>query len=348
MCARYNDLLWGEIDLREPLLGELVASAPVQRLRGIRQAGASYYLYPERRANTRFEHSLGVLHILAALGASLEERVAGLLHDVPHTAFSHTVDIVFPSDEHNYHERFQHEVVMRSTIPLILERHQVPLRAALEPHAFPLLEQPLPNLCADRIDYALRDAITAGLATSAEAREFLTFLVPTGQGIAVNDQDAALWFARLFIEANASLWTGPNEAGSYWALAGAIRRGLSTGAFSEADLFLTDDEAMLKLRSSGDDLVNAFLSLLEPGTRFYPVSGSGPLFKAHMKQRVVDPPVRLRGESRLRPLSTISAEYALLLRDVPPQGRIEYMLWSDAIEPALACAAWQRGERPRA
>src|SRR5436190_10924864 len=195
MCPIYHDALWDEISLNEPVLAELVQSEPVQRLKGIHQAGASFYLFPDKRPNTRFEHSLGVMHVLAALGAGLEERVAGLLHDVPHTAFSHTADIVFPNDEHNFHELFQHAIISDSSIPAILSKHGVDLKAALEPDSYPLVEQPLPDLCADRVDYALRDMFTTGRITPEEAKSFLKHLVPTPQGIWVDDVDMALWFA---------------------------------------------------------------------------------------------------------------------------------------------------------
>src|SRR6476660_7504755 len=130
MVETHHDKLWGKITLAQPVLRELVASAPVQRLKHIHQAGASYYLLPEERGGTRFEHSLGVLYVLQQMGAGIEEQIAGLLHDVPHTVFSHTVDIVFPSDEHNFHERFQHDVIMESEIPSILSKPGVPLAAA--------------------------------------------------------------------------------------------------------------------------------------------------------------------------------------------------------------------------
>src|SRR5205823_3063390 len=105
--------------------------------------GAGHYLFPRQRRCSRFEHSVGVMGLLALLGAPLEERVAGLLHDVPHTAFSHTVDVLFPNEEHNYHKRFHAAVVMGSTIPAVLETYRIPLRAALEPGRYPHLEQPL-------------------------------------------------------------------------------------------------------------------------------------------------------------------------------------------------------------
>ena len=52
-------------------------------------------------------------------------------------------------------------------------------------------------------------------------------------------------------------------------MASAIRRALSIGDFTEADLFTTDDIAMGKLRKSNDAKVMAYLKLLRPGTRFY-------------------------------------------------------------------------------
>ena len=143
----YIDALWGQFDVELPVLLELLVSEPVQRLRGIHQAGASHYLYPQSRSTTRFEHSVGVMRLVQLLGGSIEEQVAGLLHDVPHTAFSHTVDIVFPNAEHNYHESFQQDVILNSSVPAILSTHGIPLHSALEPDSYPLLEQPLPDLC---------------------------------------------------------------------------------------------------------------------------------------------------------------------------------------------------------
>lgn len=88
-----SDKIYGEFEL-EKVLEDLIVSKPVQRLKGIHQGGASY-LVNEKWNETRFDHSVGVMLLIKKLGGSIEEQIAGLLHDVSHTAFSHVVDFVF-------------------------------------------------------------------------------------------------------------------------------------------------------------------------------------------------------------------------------------------------------------
>ena len=70
-----------------------------QRLRRIRQLSGAHLIYPGAQ-HTRFEHSLGVMHIASMAGHALAEkgvvsfddiqnlRLAGLLHDIGHGPFS--------------------------------------------------------------------------------------------------------------------------------------------------------------------------------------------------------------------------------------------------------------------
>ena len=77
----------------------LVNTRQVQRLRKIQQLGLADVVYPGAN-HTRFEHSIGTMHtasiIANALGLEPDEvqkvRIAGLLHDVGHSALSHAVE----------------------------------------------------------------------------------------------------------------------------------------------------------------------------------------------------------------------------------------------------------------
>src|SRR5207237_6182368 len=109
------DRVYGDVAIEEPGILDLIGSPTFERLKGVRQAGPSALTFPFKNV-TRFEHSLGVFLLLRRLGADRREQVAGLLHDISHTAFSHAVDFVFASEEQDHHERLKPEFLQRPDI----------------------------------------------------------------------------------------------------------------------------------------------------------------------------------------------------------------------------------------
>ncbi|MEA1984493.1 MAG: HD domain-containing protein [Euryarchaeota archaeon] len=91
--------------LLSPLEQMLIDTPQMQRLRSIQQLGLADVVYPGAN-HTRFEHSIGTMHVASLLAKSLgleqedvmKVRVAGLLHDVGHSAFSHAVESVLERD----------------------------------------------------------------------------------------------------------------------------------------------------------------------------------------------------------------------------------------------------------
>lgn len=69
----------------------------------------------------RYDHSVGVMLLIRMLGGTLEEQIAGLLHDVSHTAFSHVADYVFENRDEDYHEIIFRSVVESSEYLLFLK-----------------------------------------------------------------------------------------------------------------------------------------------------------------------------------------------------------------------------------
>lgn len=80
---------------------DVIDSAAFQRLRRIRQLAGAHLVYPSAQ-HSRFEHSLGAMHIAGLACESLlakghidnaevveEIRLAALLHDIGHGPFSH-------------------------------------------------------------------------------------------------------------------------------------------------------------------------------------------------------------------------------------------------------------------
>jgi len=146
------------IEIRCPIYGfipldtweQAIVSQPAfQRLRRIRQLAWTDYVYPGAM-HTRFEHSLGVMHMATMLYESIVDRcwgflrddlgydeagkhryrklvrLAALLHDVGHGPFSHAVEDLAP-EKPNSNRRFRHEeystAIIRRDFRDIIENH---------------------------------------------------------------------------------------------------------------------------------------------------------------------------------------------------------------------------------
>ena len=156
MGNKIKDCIYGELEIDDVLI-ELINCGAVQRLKNIHQVGATYLVNKDLNV-TRYEHSVCVMLLIKMLGGSLEEQIAGLLHYVSHTAFSHVIDFVLDNNEEDYHEIIFNEVVMNSEIPNILKRYGYNYKDILmNEEKCTILERKAPRLCADRVDYTLRD-----------------------------------------------------------------------------------------------------------------------------------------------------------------------------------------------
>lgn len=92
-----------------PMLAmDIVDTPEFQRLRGLKQLGTTFFLYPGA-THTRFEHSIGVAHMASLVVQHLAQKqpelriteadilcvtIAGLCHDIGHGPFSHLFEKV--------------------------------------------------------------------------------------------------------------------------------------------------------------------------------------------------------------------------------------------------------------
>lgn len=306
-----DDPIYGKVRFTEPLLIELYHSQAVQRLNYIYQGGITAFIKPSR-ATTRLEHSLGVAALLRRLGADVVEQASGLIHDVPHTAFSHVIDFVFPNHEHTYHEEQRDAVLANSDIPDIFERFGLDWRYVSEAENFTLLEQPLPALCADRLDYFVRDGVVdIGTFSAADARSLLKHLRVWNGQIVVDDLDAARWLGEQFIRLDDVCWCSVQEVGWYAVMARALLVAMEHGVIVEADFAGTDRALFDRVRAADVPEVQHWLALLHPDVDFVretPCEAAHAGLAALPKVRAVDPPVLLNGHAT--PLSRLDAAFA--------------------------------------
>ena len=303
----YIDPVYGPNEITTPVILDLIQTRAMQRLHGVLQHGVSA-LVGVTVPTTRFDHSLGVMLLVRRLGAATAEQIAALLHDVSHTAFSHVIDYVF--DRHvnqGYHEEHKIEYVSGTDIPAALAKHGYDWLDFMDEADFTLLEQNLPRLCADRLDYFLRDSLDLGLAAAPEVSAALEHLTVAEGRIVTDSLESARWLGYTFIAADKATWANFREVGLYELAARAIRRGLEIGVLTEADLWGTDRPAWDKLHASSDSQLQHHLRRVDSGTRFV-WDAESPEFRVSTKLRSIDPDVLVNGQ--IQPLSALDPDFA--------------------------------------
>ena len=133
-----RDPVHGFIRLSE-LEWEVINQPVFQRLRRIRQLSWTDMVYPGA-THTRFEHSIGVMHVASRMFDALQRRsgnvlkadykfddsslgrqrriirLAALLHDLGHGPFSHAAEELMPRMKNGTTDRYEHEHYSREAI----------------------------------------------------------------------------------------------------------------------------------------------------------------------------------------------------------------------------------------
>ena len=156
-----NDPVYGREEINEPVLVDLIISADFKRLEKLHQFGIPpKYFCHIKYSFTRQAHSLGVMILLKRLGANSEEQVAGLLHDISTTAFSHVIDtFVGDAVSENFQDKRHLKFMESSSVLPILKYYGLDYKRIVNLDNFPILEQKAPKLCADRVDYTLQEIV---------------------------------------------------------------------------------------------------------------------------------------------------------------------------------------------
>ncbi|MEB3285321.1 MAG: HD domain-containing protein [Candidatus Sericytochromatia bacterium] len=190
-----------EATIRDPIHGlipltacerDLLRTRPLSRMRGVRQMGMAYVIYPGAH-HTRFEHMIGAMHTAWLIAGELpifahQEkrllRLAALCHDLGHRPYSHSLEDAARRyngspgldflGEYLDHENYTRDLLLNDPeIGEVLSRHPdyrhidrgelAALATGEHPrHDLNLLTHG--EIDADRIDYVIRDNYYCGFA----------------------------------------------------------------------------------------------------------------------------------------------------------------------------------------
>lgn len=287
------DKIYGEFEI-EDILEELINTKAVQRLKNIHQGGASYLVNPNWNV-TRYEHSVGTMIFIKLIGGSIEEQIAGLLHDISHTAFSHVVDFALDKSNEDYHEEIFEIIVEASDIPKILTKYGYDYKDILyNEKKWTLLEKSAPALCADRIDYTLRDMYSYGYISLVAIRNFLDSLEIKDGEIVINSINAAEWFVNTYYKEVIDFFLNPLVVYANDRLSKAINIALSLSEITLEDLLKDDNYVFNILKNSKNKEIR---NLIESLNYNVDVIENKKEYDIHQvnKLRLIDPTVIING-----------------------------------------------------
>jgi len=275
-----EDRIYGKFYITSPVILDLIHSKPVQRLRKISQMGPPDKYY-HVKGYSRYEHSVGVMLLLKHLGASEEEQIAGLLHDISHTVFSHVIDWVFGYGHKEDFQDNQHvDFFLKTEVKGILKKYGFdPLKIAQNKN-YSLLDNDLPDLCADRIDYSIKEF------PRKIAKICFANLIANNNKIIFNNKKIAKLFAVNFLTRQKVHWGGYEAVTRYYLFAKVLKFALNDKLIKFSDFMKDEDYIVKRIETISDKKIKEILSLLKKRHLTHLQKSK---IVSHKKFRYVDP-----------------------------------------------------------
>lgn len=313
--------MYGDTEVSEPVLLDLIHSAAFTRLQHIKQYGVDDYIHKTIVPYTRYTHSLGVFFLLRTYGASLQEQMAGLLHDVSHTVFSHVGDHVAAQLNHTVlnqnDEAYQdcmHVAYLKQTdIADILARHGVAIEDMDHKNgSYAMLEREYPDICADRLEYVLYGGYIEGWITHADILAIIASLRYEDGNWCFQDTKQAKKFAEISIRLCEEIFASAWNICSYEAAAKALLRAVQLDIISMQDIHFGCDDAVWQILCTSTDAViqTAIHTILHATQMYRPATKDSFDLQYVAKFRGIDPWVKTsQGLMRLTECDASFAQY---------------------------------------
>ncbi|MFL2940426.1 MAG: hypothetical protein BEU01_00445 [Marine Group III euryarchaeote CG-Epi4] len=266
---RVRDSIHDYIDL-DDLESSLVDTQPYQRLRWIKQLGSANLVYPGAN-HTRLEHSIGVSHLAKQMasqsGVSKDEvhlvSIAGLLHDLGHSPYSHLADeLPFGKD----HVEVTQDIIRGSKISDIFHDEGINAKEICSlikgDHKYGSLISG--DIDGDRLDYLMRDSHYTGVKTGVDTGRLVTKMSILDNELVIGE--SGLPVVETFLTSRSimfpTVYFHPFSRGAELMLARATTAAIVNDRFSyESFVSFTDHKFLSELDSAGNlskKLVNDF------------------------------------------------------------------------------------------
>ena len=194
---KINDELYGEYYV-DDVIYEIINTKIFKRLKNIYQSGGGYLVNDLWNVN-RQKHSIGTMILSLKFGGNIEEQIRALLHDISHTAFSHVIDYILKNENEDYHEKIQKNFLNDEELLSILRKYNLNIkRIMLKNYSF--LDDELPELSFDRIDYTLRDLFRQKRISHKDVKKIVNNLAVYQNKLCFDSLEIGKWFQKLYFQ----------------------------------------------------------------------------------------------------------------------------------------------------
>jgi HD superfamily phosphohydrolase len=267
--TRVRDPIHDYIDLSSVEV-KLVDTPAYQRLRWIKQLGPTNLVYPGAN-HTRHEHCMGTSHVVGKMADSIGLEsgdkqlvsVAGLLHDLGHTAFSHLGDEIDGVEDHVIRTT---KIITETEISDILSEEGIDSKEVnqiiMGEHKLgPLVSG---DLDGDRLDYLVRDAHYTGVSTGVDMGRLIATMSMSDSNLVI--KEGGLPAVEALLTARSTMYPTvyfhPFVRGAELMLVRATNHAISSNQFTKEDFInFTDHKLLSELDKAGGlskEIVNNF------------------------------------------------------------------------------------------
>lgn len=288
------DHFYGRFVIDQPVLIELLQCKTLTRLKGISQGGYYPGCAIQKVNFTRYDHSIGVFLLLRKFNASLAQQIAGLIHDVSHCPFSHTIDYVYKDVEREKaqdgQDRKHESFVKASEIAEILARHKFDIDFILDDKNFPLKENQVPQICADRIDYCLRDCYYSLGISIEQIKSIVNSLVVVNSEFMFDNYQSALAFAEGFRWCNQHIWCDFSTAIAFSTMGKILKIALDNRILTIDQVYQSDNNQVIEiLKRCKNNQIISYLQMLNNDVQFFVAGEQDRKQQVFCKTRKVNP-----------------------------------------------------------
>lgn len=300
------DKVYETITIDDENIIEIIESEYFQRLKYINQYGGVNLIFPGQYKTSRFEHSIGVYHLLKELGADYETQIAGLLHDSGHAPLSHLIERVEEWKD------FEHFAMLRYPGSDKIKKLLKKLRIKLKPlDEYKLIKQKLPHFGVDRIDYGVRDYIETEDKNYGWGKNIIENTKIYNNEVVFTDLETARSYAQMAFESIYNVAYNPEIGPMYGALQNIYQKAYDNKLL-DTNKVLTEiltDADLLSLIHANPDLFEYEIKIIENKLKFKRVSKTDKYDLTHTidKLRIYNPFVLIDNDIRL--LTEIDPEF---------------------------------------